>query len=147
MSASFSNVNTSGAYTVYYWVSTLLSCFFIGFLLAGFNEGHLAFLFLPFFIILPLSVWHKKAVVNRTKIIFENASNKITYQRGRWFVKDEDVIPVKAVDNVKIDRSVLGKIFGFCSMSLETKGSEPYALKGVSTKEAEGFRDAFIEMT
>ena len=93
-------------------------------------------------VLLPL-FWYKRAVVNRNRILFETGSNSITCEHGRWFVKDDDLVPISAIDNVKLDRSLLGKIFGWCVITIETR-SESYSLSHVSTNEAEAFRKALL---
>ena len=94
-------------------------------------------------LVLLLPFWYKRAVVNRNRILFETGSNSITCEHGRWFVKDDDLVPISAIDNVKLDRSLLGKIFGWCVIMIETR-SESYSLSYVSTNEAEAFRKALL---
>ena len=146
MQNTHSNVDLSKAYTIWFWFTHIVACLVLGSLFGAATENSGTAILVVFILTTPPTIWYKKAVLNRTKIIFENGTNKVTYQRGRWFVRDEDIIPVKSIDNVKLDRSLLGKILGYCHMSLETRGNEPYKLKAVSTKQAERFRDAFIEM-
>ena len=50
-------------------------------------------------------------------------------------------MPISATDNVKLERSLLGKIFGWRVITIET-GSESYSLSYVSTNEAGAFRKA-----
>lgn len=128
-----SDVGVSRSYSIFYWVNALLLTTIIAALTAGIG----VFLF-------PIVVWYKLAVINRTKVMFEDSTNMLIFQRGRWFVKDDDIVPVKAIDNVKLNRSILGKIFGWCDISIETR-SEVYSIKYVSTRQAERFRLAFLE--
>lgn len=129
-----SNVGVSGSYSVFFWVMAIIVT-----AVAAVASGGIGILIFPFLI------WHKLAVVNRTKILFEDNTNRLTFQRGRWLVKDDDVVPVKAIDNVKLNRSLLGKIFGWCDILIETR-SEAYKIKNVSTKQAEKFREAFLAL-
>ena len=126
------NVGVAGAYSLFYWVNSVLWTAIITPFTAGIGIA-----------LLPILFWYKKAVINRTKIIFENDTKRFIFQRGRWFVKDDDVVPVKAVDNVKLNRSITGKIFGWCNIQIETR-SETYKINYVATKEAEAFREAFL---
>ena len=144
MQDTHTNVESSTAYSVFYWLSHVIFCLFIMLGIAGFGSAGGAWLF--GFIVTLSSLWYKKAVLNRTKIFYEKGTNKILYQTGRYFVRDEDFIPIKSIDNIKMDRSLPGKIFGFCTLRLETQGNEPYLLKGISTKQAEEFRDAIFEL-
>ncbi|MBL0372604.1 PH domain-containing protein [Rhizobium sp. KVB221] len=127
-----SNVEISGAYSVFFWLNAIFWTVLISIPTLG--AGLLLIL---------IFLWYKKAVLNRTKIIFTNGTKLFTAQKGRWFVKDDDVVPVKAVDNVKIDRSILGKIFGWCDIIIETR-SEAYRIRHVNSKRAERFRKAFL---
>ena len=141
MQDTHTNVNLSTAYTVSYWLWNVLFIMLVVVVLGLTEEA-----WLVGFILTLLSIWHKKAVVNRTKIFYEKGANKLTFQTGRWFVRDEDFIPIKAIDNIKMDRSLPGKLLGFCTLRLETHGNEPYLMKGPSTKQAEKFRDAIFEL-
>ena len=93
--------------------------------------------------LLPVFIWHKKAVVNRNRILFEEDAHSVTVHHGRWFVLDDDIVQISAIDHIKLNRSVLGKIFGYCDLTLETR-SEIYQLKDVSTRQAEAFRDTIL---
>lgn len=125
-------VGIASSYSIFFWTVWIVIavgiCAFAGAL-------GLLILLLPF--------WYKRAVVNRNRILFETGSNSITCEHGRWFVKDDDLVPVSAIDNVKLDRSLLGKIFGWCVIMIETR-SESYSLSYVSTNEAEAFRKALL---
>lgn len=134
MENKMSNVNVAGSYGVFFWISAIIWTTVVAVFTAGFG-----------ILLFPILVWYKKMVVNRTKIIFENDTNKLTFQRGRWLVKDDDVVPVRAIDNVKLNRSLMGKIFGWCDILIDTR-SETYKIKYVSTKAAEQFRDAFLAL-
>ncbi|WP_245290258.1 MULTISPECIES: PH domain-containing protein [unclassified Shinella] len=127
-----SNVGVSMSFSIFYWCAALIWT-----TLAAIATGGVGILL--FFVFL----WRKVAVINRTKIIFENNTNRLTVQHGRWFIKDDDVVPVKAIDNVKLNRSILGKIFGWCDIMIETR-SEAYVIKYVSTRMAETFRNDFL---
>lgn len=129
-----SNVGVSRAYTFFFWLNAIVWSLLLGTATAGVG-----------FLLLPVLAWYKVAVINRTKILFENETKRFVFQRGRWFVKDDDVVPVKAVDNVKLNRSITGKIFGWCDIQVETR-SETYKIKYVATAAAEQFREAFLAM-
>ena len=135
MQDAHTNVDLSTAYTVFYWLIDGIVLFFIMLVISGLGSPGGAWL--VGCIIVLIKIWYKKAVLNRTKIFYEKGAKQITFQRGRWFVRDEDFIPIKAIDNIKLDRSLPGKIFGFCTLRLATRGNEPYLLKGPSTKQAE----------
>ena len=142
MQDAHSNVDLSTAYTVFFWLIHVIICLFI--LLVGYDETVGAWLLV--FIVTLLHTWQKKAVLNRSKIFYEKGANTITVQTGRYFVRDEDIIPIKAIDNIKMDRSLPGKIFGFCTLKLMTRGNEVYKMRGPSTKQAEKFRDAISKL-
>jgi len=135
MSENHSDVTVARAYSIFYWINALL----ISSLVAVVTPGVGIFL-------LAIFAWHKMAVVNRTKIIFEDSTKFMTFQIGRWFVKDDDRVPVNAIDNLKLNRSVPGKIFGWVEISVETR-SENYRIPYVDTKKAEQFRDRFLDAT
>lgn len=126
-------VGVSKNYSMFYWINATLWA-----LIIAIPSGGIGLL------LFPVLLWYKKAVINRTKIIFDNAQKRFIFQRGRWFVKDDDVVPVKSVDNVKLNRSISGKIFGWCNIEVETR-AEKYKIKYVSTKAAERFRESFLE--
>lgn len=134
MANGMSNVNVAGSYSWFFWINSVVITAIAAALSGGIG-----------IILFPIMVWYKRMVINRTKIIFENDTNRLTFQRGRWFVKDDDVVPVKAIDNVKLNRSIMGKIFGWCDILIETR-SETYKIKYVSSKEAEKFRDQFLSL-
>ena len=125
-------VGVAISYSIFFWIVWIIISVVIG----TFTSG------LGLLILLP-SFWYKKAVVNRNRILFETGSKSITCEHGRWFVKDDDLVPISAIDNVKLDRSLLGKIFGWCVITIETR-SESYSLSYVSTNEAEAFRKALL---
>lgn len=125
-------VGVAISYSIFFWIVWIIISVVIGTFTAG----------LGLLILLP-SFWYKKAVVNRNRILFETGSKSITCEHGRWFVKDDDLVPISAIDNVKLDRSLLGKIFGWCVITIETR-SESYSLSYVSTNEAEAFRKALL---
>lgn len=123
-----SDVTVSRAYSVFYWLMAL------------------ALTVATYGLILPFAIWYKLAVINRTKIIFNEGTKAMTFQRGRWFVKDDDRVPVRAIDNVKLDRSILGKLFGWANITVETR-SERYRIKHIGTAQAEQFRERFLDAT
>ena len=125
-------VGVAISYSIFFWIVWIIISVVIGIFTSG----------LGLLILLP-SFWYKKAVVNRNRILFETGSKSITCEHGRWFVKDDDLVPISAIDNVKLDRSLLGKIFGWCVITIETR-SESYSLSYVSTNEAEAFRKALL---
>ena len=125
-------VGVAISYSIFFWIVWIIISVVIG----TFTSG------LGLLILLP-SFWYKKAVVNRNRILFETGSKSITCEHGRWFVKDDDLVPISAIDNVKLDRSLLGKIFGWCVITIETR-SESYSLSYISTNEAEAFRKALL---
>lgn len=127
-----SNVGVARAYSVFFWINALLWTAIIAVLTAGLGM-----------FLLPFLAWYKWRVINRTKIVFEQDTNRIKFQRGRWFVLDDDIIPVKSIDNVKLNRSVLGRIFGWCDIDAATR-VERYRIRHVSTRSAEAFRLAFL---
>ena len=92
-------------------------------------------------LLLPILLWYKKAVVNRSRIRFKAGSDRVTVEHGRWFVKDEDTVPVSAIDNIKLDHSVLGKMAGWCDITVVTR-SEEYHIPYVSASSAKRFRAA-----
>lgn len=126
-------VGIASSYSIFFWTLWIVIAVVIGIFTAGVGA---------LLILLP-SFWYKRAVVNRNRILFETDSNSITCEHGRWFVKDDDLVPISAIDNVKLDRSLLGKIFGWCVITIETR-SESYSLSHVSTNEAEAFRKALL---
>ena len=121
-------VSVSTAYSVFFWVKWIT----ISVVLSPFTLG-LSLLLLPFLF------WYKQAVVNRSKFLFETGGKTITCEHGRWFVLDDDIVQVSAIDNIKLNRSGLGKLFGWCHMTIESR-SASYALACVATAEAEAFR-------
>ena len=121
-------VRVGQSYSVFFWLNAV----FWSIITAG--------IALPVIVLLAI---YKFRVINRSKIQFSNGARAIKFLRGRWFVRDDDMIPVSAVDNVKLDRSILGRIFGWCDILFETR-SETYRLRYVSTKQAEQFRDMFL---
>lgn len=125
-------VGIASSYTFFFWIAWII----VSAAIAAVTAGLGLILLLPLF-------WYKRAVVNRNRILFETGSNSITCEHGRWFVKDDDLVPISAIDNVKLDRSLLGKIFGWCVITIETR-SESYSLSHVSTNEAEAFRKALL---
>ena len=125
-------VGIASSYTFFFWIAWII----VSAAIAAVTAGLGLILLLPLF-------WHKRAVVNRNRLLFEPGSNNITCEHGRWFVKDDDLVPISAIDNVKLDRSLLGKIFGWCVITIETR-SESYSLSHVSTNEAEAFRKAIL---
>lgn len=148
------SVEVSPGFSVWYWIGTVGYALF----LAGVALLVSHFLVRPehkllaILIAVPLiatmfgnSVWRKLAVINRTKITYGDDATKLVFHRGRYFVKDEDAVPLRAIDNVKLNRSLLGKVFGWCDLSLETR-SEGYEIPYVSSKQAEIFRKEFLDM-
>lgn len=125
-------VGIASSYTFFFWIVWIVIAVGICAFAGGLG---LLILLLPF--------WHKRAVVNRNRLLFEPGSKSITCEHGRWFVKDDDLVPISAIDNVKLDRSLLGKLFGWCVITIETR-SESYSLSHVSTNEAEAFRKALL---
>ena len=125
-------VGIASSYSIFFWIVWIVIAVGICAFAGGLG---LLVLLLPF--------WYKRAVVNRNRILFETGSQSITCEHGRWFVKDDDLVPISAIDNVKLDRSLLGKIFGWCVIMIETR-SESYSLSYVSTNEAEAFRKALL---
>lgn len=125
-------VSIASSYTFFFWIAWII----VSAAIAAVTAGLGLILLLPLF-------WYKRAVVNRNRILFETDSNSITCEHGRCFVKDDDLVPISAIDNVKLDRSLLGKIFGWCVIAIETR-SESYSLSHVSTNEAETFRKALL---
>lgn len=95
-------------------------------------------------IIFPISLIYRLRVTNRTRLVYDENSNRVRYTRGRLFTLDDDVIPVRSIDNVKIDRTVLGSLFGWCNLEIYTR-AEKYRLTQVSKQDAEAFREAFLE--
>lgn len=128
------DVSVAPAFSIFYWIFWLPLVAAVTIFTLGVGT-----------LLLPLLAWYKMAVVNRTRIRFERGSNRFTFERGRWFVKDDDVVTVKSVDNVKLDRSLPGKMFGWCNIQVETR-SEMYQINNVSTVQAERFRRLILEM-
>ena len=119
-------VGPARAYSVFYWIMALIIS--------------APFMLTP----LPLFAWYKLAVINRTRAIYRMGDRAITFHRGRLFVRDEDTIPITAIDNVKLDRSVLGNIFGWVNMLFMTR-ADVYKIGHVSRDEAVRFRNIFLE--
>ena len=119
-------VGPAPAYSFLYWVGAIVL------------SALLAFVPLPFF------AWYKFAVINRTRAIYRMGDRAVTFHRGRLFVRDEDTIPISAIDNVKLDRSVPGKIFGWVNMFFMTR-SDVYRIDHVDYDEAVRFRNIFLE--
>lgn len=119
------NVRIATVFSVFYWIVW----------------GGLSLLFVITF---PIVAWYYFAVVRRKRFEFREGDNRITYVKGGWFVSDDDSLPLRAIDNVKIDRSLLGAIFGWCTIRLETR-SENYKLSGVSQSQSQSFRTAILD--
>jgi len=128
-------VKPARAYSVFFWISAVFWSLLIGAVTAG-----LGLLLFPFFI------WYKLAVINRTRAFYRPGEKAIIFHRGRWFVRDEDAIPVKSIDNIKLDKSVLGNIFGWVNIRFMTR-SDDYRIKYVDRNEAMRFRNVFIDET
>ena len=126
------DVCISRAYSIFFWINAILVTMIASVLSAGIG-----------ILLFPLFVWYKLAVLNRTKIEYLTGDNKLTFFTGRWFVRDDDVVPLKAIDNVKLNRSLPGKIFGWADIIIETR-SENYRINCVATKTAQSFRDRFL---
>ena len=122
-------VGPAGAYTVFYWIRSALVTTVVAIPTMGLG-----------LILLPVFLWHKKAVINRTKIMVGEGARHADFKHGRWFIADEDQIPLKSIDNIKVDHSILGKIFGWCTLVLETR-SENYELRHVCKASAKEFKD------
>ena len=87
-------------------------------------------LILPF----PIIYWYKKRVIDRNYI--ELYPKTIHLYQGRWFVADDDVVYTTAVDHIKIDRTILGYIFGWCTLIISTRsGQFTYKYMDMETSE------------
>lgn len=98
------------------------------------------FAFLP----MPFLAWYKLAVINRTRAIYRVGDRAVTFHRGRLFVRDEDTIPISAIDNIKLDYTVPGKVFGWVNMFFMTR-TDVYRIDHVSSEDAVRFRNIFLE--
>lgn len=130
--SGITKVRVAGAYSVFFWINAIIWTVILAALTMG--VGLLLF---------PILLWRKIAVINRTGIDYSDDAKSFTFYRGRWFVRDDDTIPVKSIDNVKINRSLSGKIFGWCDVLVETR-AEAYKIAHVTTRNAERFRQAFL---
>ncbi|NRA86449.1 MAG: PH domain-containing protein [Rhizobiales bacterium] len=88
---------------------------------------------------------YKKRILNRTKIVFSVEERIVKFYKGGWFVVDDDTIPINSIDNIKLDRSLIGNLYNSVGITIETR-SEKYKLPYVSAQQAEEFRKAFIEL-
>jgi len=71
-------VGPAGAYTAFYWIRTALVTTVVAIPTMGMG-----------LILLPVFVWHKKAVVNRTKIVVGEGDRHVKFQHGPWAPTEE----------------------------------------------------------
>lgn len=109
-------------YTVWFWVIWSVPCICI----------------LPF----PFVYWYKIRVLNRSYIALKEGTLHL-YQ-GRWFVLDDDVVYVKAIDHIKIDRSLMGYFFGWCSIVITTRNGT-FSYKYMDLHAAEAVRGQIMQ--
>ena len=94
-------------------------------------------------LLLPFLFWYKQAVINRNQFLLEKGAKRMMVKHGRWFVVDDDRVAISAIDNIKLNRSMFGAIFGWCTIVVETR-SEVYPLAHASSKEATAFREVIL---
>lgn len=107
-------INVAKSYTILFWIVYLVPSLFL----------------IPF----PFIYWYKRRVINRNYIELHRRTLRL-YQ-GRWFVLDDDVVYTSAVDHIKIDRSIIGYFFGWCSVTITTRsGQFDYHYMDIKTAE------------
>lgn len=114
-------IRIAKAYTVFFWCLYLLP----------------SLLIIPF----PFIYWYKKRVVDRNYI--ELYTKTLHLYQGRWFVCDDDVVYTNAVDHIKIDRSILGYIFGWCTLIITTRNGQ-FIYDYMDMKNCESLRNEVI---
>lgn len=114
-------VRVAKAYTVWFWILYFIPSLFI----------------IPYFFI----YWYKYRVVNRNYI--ELYPKTLHLYQGRWFVADDDVVYTSAVDHIKVDRSILGYIFGWCTLVITTRSGQ-FIYKYMDMKASESLRNEVI---
>lgn len=114
-------VRVAKAYTVWFWILYFIPSLFI----------------IPYFFI----YWYKYRVVNRNYI--ELYPKTLHLYQGRWFVADDDVVYTSAVDHIKVDRSILGYIFGWCTLVITTRSGQ-FTYKYMDMKASESLRNEVI---
>lgn len=114
-------VRIAKAYTIFFWILYCIPSLFI----------------LPYIFI----YWYKVRVINRNYI--ELYPKTLHLYQGRWFVADDDVVYTNAVDHIKIDRSVMGYIFGWCTLVITTRNGQ-FVYHYMNMKDSEALRNEVI---
>lgn len=85
------------------------------------------------------------ASINILRAIKRNAlefdGEKITLTIGRIFVVDDEMLPLSSVSSILLDKSLVGRILGYCTIRIITRASNAIVMHNASEKQATAFRD------
>lgn len=88
------------------------------------------------------------ATINILRAIKRNAlefdGEKITLTIGRIFVVDDEMLPLSSVSSILLDKSLVGRILGYCTIRIITRASNAIVMHNASEKQAIAFRDKIM---